>query len=184
MSSRLGRVGGQFRPCLDSVFSSGLGGLALPRVGESLSWDLAYAGAMGLSDRVVSAKTMICSSIANNENRTRAQTTDGMRNNLRKRYDEHFAEIRRLVPKEQLLEFKLGDGWGPLCEFLNCPIPDVPYPHMNSSKDIDKARNGFYVFCLLKASWNLAKWPMAIGVGCLAVKMAGVDVGSVFSEWW
>lgn len=115
---------------------------------------------------------------------TRAQTTDGMRNNLRKRYDEHFAEIRRLVPKEQLLEFKLGDGWGPLCEFLNCPIPDVPYPHMNSSKDIDKARNGFYVFCLLKASWNLAKWPMAIGVGCLAVKMAGVDVGSVFSEWW
>jgi hypothetical protein len=22
-------------------------------------------------------------------------------------------------------------NWGPLCEFLNVPVPDVPYPHVN-----------------------------------------------------
>jgi hypothetical protein len=40
-----------------------------------------------------------------------------------------------LVPKERLLEWEIGDGWGPLCEFLGKPVPEVPFPHAN-------ARNG------------------------------------------
>lgn len=33
-------------------------------------------------------------------------------------YREHCAMIRGLVPKEQLLEWTVEDGWDPLCEFL------------------------------------------------------------------
>ena len=33
---------------------------------------------------------------------------------------------------EQLLIYKLGDGWGPLCTHLDVPAPDIPYPNSNS----------------------------------------------------
>lgn len=39
--------------------------------------------------------------------------------------------VRGLVPKDQLLEWKVEDGWEPLCKFLGKPIPDEPFPHTN-----------------------------------------------------
>jgi hypothetical protein len=41
-------------------------------------------------------------------------------------------KTRSLVPKDQLLEYQIGDGWEPLCEFLNVPVPDQPFPHRNA----------------------------------------------------
>lgn len=38
-----------------------------------------------------------------------------------------------MVPKEKLLEMRLGDGWQPLCEFLGVPVPDQPFPRANDS---------------------------------------------------
>lgn len=35
--------------------------------------------------------------------------------------------ILDVVPKERLLVMNLGDGWEPLCEFLNKPVPFEPY---------------------------------------------------------
>lgn len=52
----------------------------------------------------------------------------------RKAYDAFFQEIRELVPPERRLEFKLSDGWEPLCHFLDKPVPDVPFPRLNSSE--------------------------------------------------
>jgi hypothetical protein len=52
----------------------------------------------------------------------------------RARHLEHYQHIRQVVPKENLLEMELGDGWEPLCQFLGVPVPDVPYPHSNDSK--------------------------------------------------
>ena len=33
-------------------------------------------------------------------------------------YHEHYERIRRLVPSERLLNYELGSGWKPLCDFL------------------------------------------------------------------
>ncbi|KAI7858710.1 hypothetical protein BDC45DRAFT_531266 [Circinella umbellata] len=41
-----------------------------------------------------------------------------------------------IVPKEKLLVLGLGEGWGPLCQFLNKPIPDIEYPHVNTTADM------------------------------------------------
>jgi hypothetical protein len=30
-----------------------------------------------------------------------------------------------------VLDASAGDGWEKLCGFLNCPVPDEPYPHAN-----------------------------------------------------
>ncbi|KAJ3548649.1 hypothetical protein NM208_g898 [Fusarium decemcellulare] len=46
-------------------------------------------------------------------------------------YREHCNMIRGLVPKERLLEWTVEDGWEPLCEFLDKPVPDEAFPHAN-----------------------------------------------------
>ncbi len=51
------------------------------------------------------------------------------------RYRSHNAEVMRTVPPERLLVFKVADGWGPLCEFLGVPVPDAPFPSVNSTED-------------------------------------------------
>ncbi|KAF7303949.1 hypothetical protein MIND_00625600 [Mycena indigotica] len=45
--------------------------------------------------------------------------------------------IRRLVPPERLLEYRVGvDNWAPLCEFLGKSTPNVAFPHRNDTKSI------------------------------------------------
>ncbi len=56
-----------------------------------------------------------------------------MRRKSRQAYREHYALVRKVTPKEQLLEYRLETGWGPLCEFLGKPIPDMPFPRVNDS---------------------------------------------------
>lgn len=52
-----------------------------------------------------------------------------------RRYEEHYACVRALVPPNMLLELPLGDGqeWSRLCTFLGVGVPDVPYPHANDA---------------------------------------------------
>ncbi|KAI1261501.1 P-loop containing nucleoside triphosphate hydrolase protein [Xylariaceae sp. FL1019] len=50
----------------------------------------------------------------------------------------HNNWVRSLVPKERLLEMDLAGGWEPLCEFLDKPIPDEPFPRLNDSEARDK----------------------------------------------
>ncbi|KAK2603796.1 hypothetical protein QQS21_003998 [Conoideocrella luteorostrata] len=47
-------------------------------------------------------------------------------------YRDHCNMIRGLVPKERLLEWYIGDGWEPLCEFLGKPVPGIEFPHANT----------------------------------------------------
>ena len=46
-----------------------------------------------------------------------------------RRFDEHNAHVRQIVPKHNLLEFRAQDGWKPLCEFLGHDVPAEEYPH-------------------------------------------------------
>ncbi|RYP67874.1 hypothetical protein DL771_006982 [Monosporascus sp. 5C6A] len=48
----------------------------------------------------------------------------------------HYDEVRSLVPPERLLEYKVADGWEPLCEFLGEPVPKgVKFPNVNDNRD-------------------------------------------------
>ena len=46
-------------------------------------------------------------------------------------FKKHYAEIRSLVPSDRLLEYHVSEGWEPLCEFLEVPVPDVAFPEGN-----------------------------------------------------
>jgi Sulfotransferase domain len=43
----------------------------------------------------------------------------------------HNDEVKRVVPAERLLVWQVTDGWEPLCEFLDVPVPAGPLPHEN-----------------------------------------------------
>ena len=43
----------------------------------------------------------------------------------------HNEQVKRTVPPERLLVWKVTDGWEPLCEFLGVAVPDEPLPDAN-----------------------------------------------------
>ncbi|MBC3840330.1 sulfotransferase family protein [Streptacidiphilus sp. 4-A2] len=45
----------------------------------------------------------------------------------------HNEEVRRVVPADRLLEYQVGEGWEPLCDFLGVPVPQGSFPHVNDS---------------------------------------------------
>jgi len=59
-------------------------------------------------------------------------------------YKAHNDGVRRLIPREQLLEINLSDGlgWAPLCDFLEvsagrCPgAQGLPFPRVNSQAQV------------------------------------------------
>jgi hypothetical protein len=53
-------------------------------------------------------------------------------------YNRNVEEVMDTVDKERLLVHKLGDGWMPLCNWLELQIPDVDYPYGNTSKDFNE----------------------------------------------
>lgn len=50
-------------------------------------------------------------------------------------YNQWVEQVKATVPKEKLLVFHVKEGWKPLCEFLDRPIPDQPFPRTNDSKE-------------------------------------------------
>jgi Sulfotransferase domain len=47
--------------------------------------------------------------------------------------DRYHEEVKQHVPSDRLLVWSVREGWGPLCEFLEVPAPDAPFPHVNES---------------------------------------------------
>ena len=53
----------------------------------------------------------------------------------RETYETYYRDVRKLVPPERRLEYKLGSGWEPLCAFLGVDVPEgVPFPRENDKE--------------------------------------------------
>ncbi|GLW28414.1 sulfotransferase family protein [Actinoplanes regularis] len=48
-------------------------------------------------------------------------------------FRRHSAAVRAAVAAGRLLEYRVVDGWEPLCEFLGHPVPAEPFPRLNDS---------------------------------------------------
>lgn len=46
-------------------------------------------------------------------------------------YAAHNKDVQSNVPREKLLVFNVKMGWDPLCEFLDVPIPEEPFPNLS-----------------------------------------------------
>ncbi|MGH7801954.1 MAG: sulfotransferase [Thermodesulfobacteriota bacterium] len=53
----------------------------------------------------------------------------------RKNHGEEVKEYFKNLHDDLLVVcWEKGDGWKELCDFLNVPIPDLPFPHMNKTR--------------------------------------------------
>lgn len=53
-------------------------------------------------------------------------------------YNRHNDEVRRTIPASRLLEFNVAQGWKPLCDFLGVPVPETPFPSVNSTEEFQQ----------------------------------------------
>ncbi|KAG6031456.1 hypothetical protein E4U41_007568 [Claviceps citrina] len=107
-----------------------------------------------------------------------ARDYHGMRANARTVYDRHFEMVRKTTKPGKLLEYRLGDGWGPLCRFVACPVPDEPFPHLNERVALARAGSKMLRDVLWRAFWNAASIPVALlVVACLVASWASARPG-------
>ncbi|MDH3413877.1 MAG: sulfotransferase family protein [Gammaproteobacteria bacterium] len=57
-------------------------------------------------------------------------------------YERNTAQVQAAFGEDRLLSHRLGDGWGPLCRFLDKPLPDQPFPRSNSTADFAEMIKG------------------------------------------
>jgi len=68
----------------------------------------------------------------------------------------HIEQVKNTVAKEKLLIYEVTQGWQPLCDFLNLPIPEgEAFPNVNDTntmkqliRDIKFKINCFYIFLI------------------------------------
>ncbi|RAK98110.1 sulfotransferase family protein [Aspergillus ibericus CBS 121593] len=85
----------------------------------------------------------------------------------KEKYREHYALVRRLTAPDRLLEFKMSDGWEPLCEFLGKPVPKVPFPHLNENKWLDEKVQTVLQRGMKRLAWKVMLWvwaPLVVAV--------------------
>jgi Sulfotransferase domain len=56
-------------------------------------------------------------------------------------YERHNAEVRASIPANRFLEWSVADGWEPLCERLELPVPEEAFPWTNTTSEF-RAMNG------------------------------------------
>lgn len=119
-----------------------------------------------------------------------ARNISEIRRKARERYHRHYAEVRTAAPEGRLLDYRLEDGWGPLCEFLGKPVPEVPFPHVNKRKDhvarVAARQNMFLKIVALgmvKKLWPAVLLAVAAGFGYWAGQERKY-CPSIVVTWW
>lgn len=55
-------------------------------------------------------------------------------------YLAHNEYVKKHAPADRLLVFEASQGWAPLCDFLERPVPDEDYPRVNSTEEFQAGR--------------------------------------------
>jgi hypothetical protein len=80
-------------------------------------------------------------------------------------FNAHVASVKNAFDSDRLLVFEARDGWEPLCKLLDLPVPEEPYPHINSKEEFDA------VFELLRSP-----------IGARAMNGEGMESGSAHED--
>ena len=53
-------------------------------------------------------------------------------------YHQRLEDVRAHVAPDRLLEYQLGSGWDPICNFLGVSVPQAPFPSSNQRDEFFK----------------------------------------------
>jgi len=52
------------------------------------------------------------------------------------KFNRHNSDVERSLPRERLLVYEVSQGWEPLCAFLGVPVPETPFPRVNTREEM------------------------------------------------
>ena len=82
--------------------------------------------------------------------------------------------VRKLVPKERLLEYRIEDGWGPLCEFLGEDVSLLEgeeFPKGNSAEDFVRAND---LVWMVESTMTVVKLLGVVVLAYVVLRLAGL----------
>ena len=53
-------------------------------------------------------------------------------------FNQHTKEVVDTIDSDRLLIYNAREGWEPLCQFLDKPVPDTPFPRVNSRDEFEE----------------------------------------------
>ena len=65
-------------------------------------------------------------------------------------YEKHYRAIASVTPRDRLLFWTVKDGWGPLCKFLDQPIPDTSLPHLNTARALEEGMRSSHLLMAMQ----------------------------------
>ncbi|MEM7034182.1 MAG: sulfotransferase family protein [Chloroflexota bacterium] len=79
-------------------------------------------------------------------------------------FNNHIETVKQHVPADRLLVYQVKDGWGPLCAFLDAPVPKTPFPHLNDAKRMQRMMfwGPIMIFALVVAIIGLLVWLLGL----------------------
>ncbi|KAJ6557687.1 P-loop containing nucleoside triphosphate hydrolase protein [Mycena capillaripes] len=90
------------------------------------------------------------------------------------RFTAHYEEVRKLTPKDKLLEMEVKEGWAPLCKFLGKEIPDVPFPKVNETKQFQEGMRQMDIGIMKLIGVKVVTPAVVLIVSFLAVYLGGM----------
>lgn len=79
-------------------------------------------------------------------------------------FEKHIEAVQAYCDPERLLVFNVSEGWEPLCEFLNVPVPTEPFPHLNDSASLRRR------FAGIRWGTRLAPPLLLLGAAAAAIR--------------
>jgi hypothetical protein len=55
-------------------------------------------------------------------------------------YRQYIEDVQQSIAPERLLTYTVGDGWAPLCDFFDVPVPDEPFPLTNTTEQFNNRK--------------------------------------------
>ncbi len=86
-------------------------------------------------------------------------------------YRDHYALVKRLVPKERLLVMRIEEGWTPLCQFVGKKVPDTAFPNVNEGK-------------MFVVQWTELKRRLYLKALWVAGLVVGAVAAAIAAWWW
>ena len=106
------------------------------------------------------------------KNQFRAENKQEFSKNAKGVYENHYEKVKSVTAKHNLLEYELGSGWKPLCDFLGKNVPDEDFPWVNESKMLQEKFNVLAKRSLMRSLRNLVVAGSAVAVIGVAVYLA------------
>ena len=79
-------------------------------------------------------------------------------------FNDWMEQVKSEISSDRLLVFETKDGWEPLCQFLDVPVPDEDFPRLNDTAQhqqiLTTIKRQCYIF------WSLTFAGVGISLFC------------------